>query len=43
MLKMWRSEKGEKATKQLMLLVLKKMQQTGTSVQDIIDDIESSH
>ena len=43
MLRMWRSDKGREATTQLMLSVLRGAQESGTPVQDIIDDIESSH
>ena len=43
MLRMWRSDKGREATTQLMLSVLRRAQKSGTPVQDIIDDIESSH
>ena len=41
MLNMWRRRKGKEATRQSMVATLKRMQQAGTPVQDIVDEIES--
>ena len=42
MLKMWRRRKGKEATRQSMVSTLKRMQQAGTPVQDILDDVETN-